>query len=144
MKQTSWASREGLLLRAIVDRLEVEGRGVDPRRAADAIGMSHEDADWAADRLYRAEMLRALTGDDRMISVHEVTEKGLQASGEWPASTEQAAQALLDALDDAINNAPDPEERSKLQALRSAAGNLSVNALGGIGAAAFVKLMGWA
>lgn len=105
--------------------------------------MSHEDANRASRRLHDAGMLRVTTGDDRVISVREVTEKGLQAAGEWPASTEQAAQALLAALDDAIDNAPDPEQRSKLQTLRSAAGNVSINALGGIGAAAFFKLMGW-
>lgn len=144
MEPTSWANREGLLLRAIIDRLDAEGPGVDPRRVADAIGMSHADADRASRRLHDAKMLRAMAGDDRVMSVREVTEKGLQAAGEWPASTEQAAQALLAALDDAIDNAPDPEERSRLQTLRSAAGNVSINALGGIGAAAFFKLMGWA
>lgn len=79
----------------------------------------------------------------QIIRISRVTEKGLRASGAWPASTEQAAQAVLAALDDAADSAPDAEKRSKIQAVRSAFTALGTNASGGIAAAAFAKLMGW-
>jgi hypothetical protein len=142
VEQTLW-DRDGRLLREIAMRLEAEGPGVDPRRVADAIGMSHEDADRAAVRLNDAGMLKALRGDDRVMSVHGLTSTGLRESGEWPGGTEQAAQALLAAIDEAADKAPDAQERSKIKAFGSAFAALGTNAGGGIAAAAFAKLMGW-
>jgi hypothetical protein len=45
----------------------------------------------------------------QIIRISRVTEKGLRTSGAWPASAEQAAQAVLAALDDAADSAPDAE-----------------------------------
>jgi len=113
---TSWQDRERPLLRAIVKQLDADGPGVDPRKAADAIEMSHEDADRAANLLNRAKMLDALTGDDRVLSVHEVTEKGLQAAGEWPDDAELLADRILAVLAERAETEPEPEKRSKFQA----------------------------
>ena len=50
-----------------------------------------------------------------------VTARGLQAVGGWPAtSAEAATEALLAALDRAIEEADDPEHRTKLERLRDA------------------------
>jgi hypothetical protein len=77
------------------------------------------------------------------ISITRVTEKGLRAVGAYPASDEQAAKALLAAIDEAAENSPDAQERTKLKAFGSAFAALGTNAGGGIAAAAFAKLMGW-
>lgn len=80
MEQTLW-DRDGRLLREIGRWLAVEGSGVEPRPVADAIEMSYQDADRAAANLHRAGMLDAMTGDDRVVSVHGLTPAGLRESG---------------------------------------------------------------
>lgn len=86
-------------------------------------------------------MLRALPGDDRVISVREVTEKGLRAAGDWPGSAEQMVQALLAALDQAAANTPDVEERSKIEVAKSALASVSLNTMGGLATALAVKIL---
>jgi len=146
VRVTNWKVREGPLLRALADHIDAEGPGVDPHRVADAIGMSHADVDRAADRLHRAEMLLALRGDGRVISVRDLTEKGLRAAQVWPphADAEQMAQMLLAALDEAAEAESDEGTRSKLEAARAMLGSASVNAIGGVAAAAFAKVAGLA
>jgi len=139
---TSWPDREGPLLRAIVRQLEAEGRGVDPRKAADAIEMSHEDADRAVNRLYRAGMLDALPGDDRVLSVHDVTEKGLQAAGEWPSEAELLADHILAVLAERAANEPDPVKRSKFEAGLRGFGTMTRDLTVEVAGAALAKSLG--
>src|ERR1700716_3941623 len=84
VEPTVW-DRDRPLLREIVRRLDADGPGVDPRQVGAAIGMGHEAVARAAVRLADAGMLYAMRGDDRVISVHAVSEAGLTASEEWPA-----------------------------------------------------------
>lgn len=139
MDSSSWHDREGPLLRAIAALLEIEGRGVDPRRAAETIGMSHADADKAADRLHAAGMLKALTGDDRVMSVRDLTEKGLQTAGEWPDSAELLVERILAVLAERAENEPEPEKRSKFQAGLRGVGSMTRDLFVEVAAAAITR-----
>jgi hypothetical protein len=77
----------------------------------------------------------------QILLIKGVTEKGLQAVGAYPA---QAAQALLATVDEAIENAPDAEERTKLQALGSGFAGLSLNTASGLATLLIAKFTGLA
>ena len=71
-------------------------------------------------------------GTDGPIAVTPNT-KALQLLRGWPTEAGDAAivQGLLDALDAAIQNTPDPDEKTRLQKLRAAAGDVAKGALAG-------------
>ncbi len=52
--------------------------------------------------------------------------------------------ALLAAIDEAVENAPDAEQQSKLQAARSALAGLSLNTLSGLATVLIAKFTGLA
>ncbi|MGH3768608.1 MAG: hypothetical protein ACRDTX_26220 [Pseudonocardiaceae bacterium] len=145
-----WSGDRAVLVK-VVELCESNGDYLEPQRVLDAFPEEQRAAAlrslhrWVDNGYVKAVTTQAM-GDrgPQLLVIKGVTEKGLRASGAWPASDEQMAQALLAALDEAVDNAPDDETRSKFKALRSAAAGLGINALGGIGVAAFVKLMGWA
>jgi hypothetical protein len=111
----------------------------------------HDDVRHSLRRLGAHGYIDAVTvgptyGDSRVhvLAIEGVTEKGLRAAGAYPASNEQAAQALLAAIDQAADSAPDAEERSKLQALRSAFAGLSLSTASGLTTLLIAKLAGLA
>ena len=142
-------TRDSAVLRAVAQLCITTGGGLEPQQVLELL--PEEQWTSAPGSLYRLSQtghIDALTAQSsgervpQVIMIKGVTEKGLRESGVWPANAEQAAQALLAALDEAADNASDAEERSKLKAFGSAFLALGTNAGGGVLAAAFAKLMG--
>ncbi len=99
----------------------------------------HDDVRHSLRRLGAHGYIDALTagptmGDPRVevLAIRGVTEKGLRAVGAYP-------DALFAAIDEAVENAPDAEERSKIQAVRSALAGLSLNTLSGLATVLIAK-----
>lgn len=143
-----WSVDQAVLAK-VVELWAPTGEHVEPQRVLDAFPAEQRDA--ALRSLHRLsdngfiETLSAPAMGQRVpqiLMIKRVTEKGLRASGAWPTSPEQTVQVLFAVLDDAIDNAPDPEERSKFQAVKAALTGLSINAVGGFAAALIAKLAG--
>jgi hypothetical protein len=83
----------------------------------------------AAERLIAAGYLegkpvRAMGGVMFDLRAKRLTEKGLRAVGAWPSPSD-GREAFLAALQQAIDSTDDPEERTRLEKLRSAAGEVT-------------------
>lgn len=96
---------------------------------ADGIGIDPEVAARELDRLSSAGFLaggveKFLGGDVRPwhLEPSDLGERGLRAVRSWPS--EDPYEALIEALDKRITTAPDSQTRTRLQALKSAAGDV--------------------
>jgi hypothetical protein len=134
---TSW-KRLRPVLGAVVQQWEQQGArdavDVDTIVAALADKMQAADVRRALELLERDECLIAEfeMGSDGPIAVTLDT-KALQRLRGWPTDASEAAivQGLLEALDAAIQNTSDPEEKTRLQRLREAAGDVAKSVLAG-------------
>jgi len=94
-----------------------------------ATGFSFDETAWSLEDLADAGFIEARfnRGDDRIIAANGIRllEKGRRATGVWPP--EQMYQALLDALEQMIEEEPDPVQKSKLQKLRDAAASVGAD-----------------
>lgn len=63
------------------------------------------------------------------VDVRVLTPKGRRRAGRWPDSGSQAQAALLSALDQLVEAATTPEERTRRQRFRDAAGGLTKDTL---------------
>jgi DNA-binding PadR family transcriptional regulator len=134
---TSWARVRPVLV-AVVQQWEQQG-------ARDAVDTDVIAAD-VADEMTDAGVRRALelleadgwlkaeyeAGTDGPIAVTPEL-KALQLLRDWPTRAGDTAivGGLLDALDEAIEGASDPEEKSRLRKLRDAAGDVGKSVLAG-------------
>lgn len=134
---TSW-ERLRPVLEAVVQQWEQQGAGdavdVDPIVAALAGEMEAADVRRALELLERDGCLIAEfeMGSDGPIAVTPDT-KALRLLRGWPTEASDAAivQGLLEALDAAIQNTSDPDEKTRLQKLRAAAGDVAKSVLAG-------------
>jgi hypothetical protein len=134
---TSW-ERLRPVLGAVVQQWEQQGArdavDVDTIVAALAEEMQAADVRRALELLERDGCLIAKfeMGSDGPIAVTPDT-KALQLLRGWPTEASDAAivQGLLEALDAAIQNTSDPVEKTRLQRLRDAAGDVAKSVLAG-------------
>jgi hypothetical protein len=146
-----WSGDLAVLVK-VVELYERTGEHFETGKLLEAFPAEQHDAvGHSLRRLGDADYIKALTvgptmGDPRVqiLAIAGVTEKGLRVVGAWPASAEQTAEVLLAALDETAESAPDAEERSKIEAVRSALAGLSINTLSGLATVVIAKLTGLA
>lgn len=94
------------------------------------LGLDEKEAHRSTLRLASAGYIETTNLDKRTpFTVNRLTERGWRAVGAWPAEGQEAAELFISVLDDAIENEPDPEKKSKLKAVRDASLNLGVGVL---------------
>lgn len=126
MAGLTWEERERPVLEAIAE-LEEEGVLASIEMVADRTGLSPEVVGRTMKRLHDAGFIEAFDGGGLADSTPmyfgaALLERGLRVVGQWPPDVSDAFLARLDALIDA---ADDPDEKTRLQRLKSAAADVS-------------------
>lgn len=128
----TWTAIEGRVLLDVARRMtEQPGTWVGADTVARELDLP---------RVQVADALHALTADglfgevsggdiESRVDVKGLTPAGRRRVGRWPDSREAAQLALLGALDRLVEAAESPEDRTRLQRLRDAAGGLSKDTL---------------
>jgi hypothetical protein len=136
-QDTSWDSLRPILVAAVQEWERHGARGPVPTEVVAAAlrgDVEESRVQVALDLLEQGGWLTAEfeAGTDWPIEVSP-TPKALQDVRGWPGQPGDAAivRALLAALDDAIERASDPDEKTRLQALRDAAGDVGKSVLAG-------------
>ena len=134
---TSWERLRHVLV-AVVE--EWEGRGAREPVATETIVTALAEVSHESDVRVAIDLLEQggwLSGEFEMGTEGPIevtpTPKALEEARGWPAhATDTAVVAtLLRALDEAIERAQDPEEKTRLQTLRTAAGDVGKSVLAG-------------
>jgi hypothetical protein len=126
MAELTWADREGPLLQRAYDLLE---SGVHPVPTEDLLELG-------VDRAVVVRTVRRLA-EAGYVSVHDVstmaesdfwvldlTAAGLRSIGAWPNPAD-ASDVFLSVIDKLIERSADPEEQTRLEKLKSVAGDVS-------------------
>lgn len=116
----TWTTRELPVLRALIDHFEtpeiVPGPGIDD--LAETTGLAEPDVKVALIALWEAAepYIEGVEGAEARypIAVTGVTERARRAVGQWPAS-DNAAEALVAAINEAAEAEPDEEKKSVLR-----------------------------
>ena len=95
---------------------------IDTKVLAEELGVAKQLVDREAKRLRQAGYLDGGTNFGGTIVLPELTERGLRSVGVWPS--ENSFDDMLAFLDSRIAAGADPEERSRLTAVREAVASL--------------------
>lgn len=134
MVTSTWETRERPILDAVLALEEsIEAFAVNNERIVEATGLPPEVVGRALEALEEAGYL---TGGDAgtlgdsspQYFALRLLERGRREVGQWPPSV---ADAFLEKLDYMIATAADPDERSRLERLRDAAGEISKGVISG-------------
>jgi hypothetical protein len=113
-----WYSRDLPVLQHIVDALDQGSDLVDDEAMAEALGITHEDAVAAIENLERGGYVTDISWTfGPNFSVTQVTERALRATGIWP-NEETAGDQLLWILEQKVEAATTPEERTRWARIR--------------------------
>ncbi|MCA0143765.1 hypothetical protein [Blastococcus sp. LR1] len=113
----TWFSRDFLILREVARRVEA-GESLQATDVAQALDMDPRVVGKAGFRLKEDGFLKGGEAMGRgVIRFIDVTAQGRREVGQWP-SADVAADRLMAALEQAIVNAPDEEQRTRLQKVR--------------------------
>ncbi|MER5539169.1 MULTISPECIES: hypothetical protein [Streptomyces] len=122
---TTWAQRDLPVLDALVQQLDDAAGAAFPelRDVAGPTGLEINEVVKAALALDSAGFLHLskTAGPPSGWYVKEVSREARQVVGQWP-SAEQLLDALVARLEDAADDEPDPEQRSRLREAASTAG----------------------
>ncbi len=132
MATPTWEQRERRVLEAIA-ALEESSEDATSEHVAAATGLDAGVVGRTMKRLDDARFIVAVDatakGDEYPVFVGaELLERGLRVVGQWPPDVSDAFIQRLDAL---IGSVTDPEERTRLERLKSAAADVSKNVVAG-------------
>ncbi len=123
--EDTWTDRDLPVLDAVVRLLDQGNFLVTVRDIAGETGLEPETVDRALEALegpYVVEYEQFATGGDPSSwRVRKVTAAARQAVGQWPTA-EGLITRLTEALSDAAEHEPDPEQKSRLRAIASSLG----------------------
>lgn len=133
------------VLAKVVELCESSGDYLEPQRVLDAFPEDQRDAvlrslnRWvSSDHISAVSTQSASERGPQILIIKGVTEKGLRASGAWPGDPEPLVEQLLAALAERAREEPEPEKRTKLEAL----GGMSRDVVVSVVSATLSRLMG--
>ncbi len=139
MSDDTWNNRDLPVLRAAVDIYERTGRSIKPRQIEQECGFDQETVQRALRALNREPYFEKVSGafGGLILLVGAPTGNALRVAGQWP-TPENQLERMVAALEAAANDeGRDDEERSRFRqailALRGAAYQVAIGALGGAG-----------
>jgi hypothetical protein len=137
-------SIDGAVLDAIVHQLTLEGLDVaDTDAAFEKAGVDPDTGMRSVDRLARNALLDGTFNLNDVWKIRCVTERGLIRSGAWPDDdTDRLARRIVAALNEAAENEPEPEKRSKFRKAASSVGEVGPKVLGEMLAAYAARMAG--
>lgn len=142
--ERTWATREQLILEAVADAQEHGRDVVSVARAAvpDLPGDLYMEtlASLEDDGFLQVATIRDGAGRLHGAHVQRLTPKGRRQVGQWPS--DDVVTELLAGLQAKIDAEPDPVERSRLERLRDAAGEVSRSVLSAVVTAAAKGALG--
>lgn len=138
-----WASRDLPVLRFIVSTFDTSpGEDVSGDLIASALETNLDEAEAAVRNLQRGGYLGEVTwGMGGWFSVEDITERALRETGAWP-NPEQQADQLLWLLQQKIDQAPTPEDRSRWVRIRDSIGAAGRDLTVELAAAMTMRTMG--
>lgn len=129
---STWENRDLPVLAAVAEELDRE-HATDPDTIAGATGLEYEQVQRALRALSSEEpplfKVRDRGGD--IVIVWGLTGEARRRVGAWPTADSLAAR-LVEALADAAEENPNPQERTRLQEAGKALANVGQAALAGI------------
>lgn len=142
--QRTWEGREALILEAVAQAQEEGTEANIAARAAvpdlDANVYKETLASLEDDGYLSVAIQRNGVGRVEGAHVRRITPKGRRVVGQWP--TDDPASELLAVLQQQIEQETDPVERSRLERLRDALGDVSKSVVAGLVTAAAKSLTG--
>lgn len=116
--QDRWADRDYPVLEWIVAQFDTPDPEADDTTMTAALGISADDAAAAVQNLERGRFLTNVTwAFDNGFAVGNITERALRETGVWP-NNEAIADQLLWFVQQKIDDATTPDERSRWEKLR--------------------------
>lgn len=141
--QRTWDEREAIILKAVLNA-EAEQRSVNNDDVAAATGLSRDAVDRGLLALAEANYVTGTNAAaEELCYLLDIglLERGRRATGQWPS--DDPAEELIAALRERIEQETDPVERSRLERLRDALGEVSKSVVAGLVTAAAKSLTGW-
>lgn len=130
---STWENRDLPVLAAVAEELDRE-HATDPDTIARATGFEYEQVQRALRALSSEEppllQVRVRGGGDISI-VWGITGEARRRVGAWPTADSLAAR-LVEALGEAAEQTPNPQERTRLQEAGKALANIGQAALAGV------------
>lgn len=131
---STWENRDLLVLTALVEELDRE-HATDSDTLARATGLEYEQVQRALRALSYEEpplfQLGPRRGGGDISLVFGATGEARRRVGAWP-TPENLAGRIVEALGEAADRAPSPQERTRLQEAVKALGNVGQAALAGV------------
>lgn len=113
----TWYARDFLILREVARRIEA-GESLQTSDIAETLGIDPRVAGKAGSRLKEDGFVKGGEAMGRgVIRFIDVTARGRREVGQWP-SPDTAADRLMAALEQAIDRAPEGEQKTRLQKIR--------------------------
>lgn len=135
MAESTWATREGPILEELYRQFEEGASNVAVHELVEPLGLEAETIYRSLEHLDAGGYLEArfLMGGGAASGarVLRLSPDGLRAIGAWP-SRDATAELLLGEIEAAIEAAADDEERSRLQKLGTAAGEVGKTTLAAV------------
>jgi hypothetical protein len=138
-----WYSRDLLVLREVARAFAADPQATpEAEDIAETLGLDEDLVGLIGESLKDAGYVDGIsTASDGIIIFTKITPVGRREVGLWP-SPEAAADRLLAALDEAIERAPEGEQRTRLQQARGALGKLTRDVLVGVASGAITGGLG--
>ena len=131
---STWENRDLPVLSAVAEELDRE-HATDPHTIARATGLDYDEVQRALRALLSEEPPLFKTGATRgggdISLVHGLTGEARRRVGAWP-TPDNMANRIVEALSEAANQTPDPEQRTRLQEAGTALANVGQAALAGV------------
>lgn len=127
-----WTTRDFPVLVEVARQVDAGSGRVDVKQVADAVELNEQDVELAGAALLRRGLVSVQGASGKPVLWFKgVSAEAYFLTGLHP-SGDDVVTALIDALRQAADHTPDPEEKSRLRRLADNAGTVSRDVLGGV------------